>query len=35
VTTGTITDAWPIQRPQNWASDYGYLGLSGLTLSFT
>ena len=35
VTTGTITDAWPIRRQQTWASDYGDLGLSGLTLSFT
>ncbi len=35
VTTGTITDAWPVTPGQTWTSDYGALGLSGLTLSFT
>jgi len=35
VTTGTITDAWPIKAGQTWTSDYGALGLAGLTLSFT
>ena len=35
VTTGTITDAWPIAAGETWSSDYGALGLEGLTLSFT
>jgi 2-oxo-3-hexenedioate decarboxylase len=34
VTTGTITDAWPVKPGQTWMSDYGMLGLAGLTLSF-
>ena len=32
VTTGTVTDAWPIAPGQTWTSDYGALGLPGLTL---
>ena len=35
VTTGTVTDAWPVAPGETWRSDYGALGLSGLTLSFT
>ena len=35
VTTGTVTDAWPVARGQTWSSDYGELGLPGLTLRFT
>jgi 2-oxo-3-hexenedioate decarboxylase len=35
VTTGTITDAWPVAPGEIWSSDYGALGLSGLTLRFT
>jgi 2-oxo-3-hexenedioate decarboxylase len=35
VTTGTITDAWPVAAGEIWSSDYGALGLSGLTLRFT
>jgi 2-keto-4-pentenoate hydratase len=35
VTTGTLTDAWPVAPGQTWTSDYGALGLRGLTLSFT
>jgi len=35
VTTGTVTDAWPIAAGQTWSSDYGTLGLAGLTLMFT
>jgi 2-oxo-3-hexenedioate decarboxylase len=35
VTTGTITDAWPVAAGQTWSSDYGTLGLAGLTLTFT
>jgi len=35
VTTGTLTDAWPVKAGETWTSDYGALGLSGLTLTFT
>lgn len=34
VTTGTVTDAWPVAPGETWSSDYGALGLPGLTLSF-
>jgi 2-oxo-3-hexenedioate decarboxylase len=34
VTTGTITDAWPVAAGQVWSSDYGVLGINGLALSF-
>jgi 2-oxo-3-hexenedioate decarboxylase len=33
VTTGTLTNAWPIEPGQTWTSDYTRLGVSGLTLS--
>ncbi len=32
VTTGTITDAWPVAPGDSWSSDYGALGLPGLVL---
>ncbi len=35
VTTGTLTDAWPVARGENWSSDYGALGLPGLRLTFS
>lgn len=35
VTTGTITDAWPIAPGETWTSNYGSLGLEGLTVTFT
>jgi 2-keto-4-pentenoate hydratase len=35
VTTGTVTDAWPVARGQTWSSDYGALGLPGLRLAFS
>jgi 2-oxo-3-hexenedioate decarboxylase len=35
VTTGTITDAWPVAPGETWSSDYGALGIEGLTLSFS
>jgi 2-oxo-3-hexenedioate decarboxylase len=35
VTTGTVTDAWPVVSGETWTSDYGALGLSGMTLTFT
>jgi len=34
VTTGTITDAWPVASGETWSSDYGELGLTGLKVSF-
>jgi len=33
VTTGTITDAWPVARGDRWTSDYGELPVRGLTLA--
>ena len=30
----TITDAWPVAKGQTWTSDYGTLGLAGMTLAF-
>ena len=30
VTTGTITDAWPVAPGETWSSDYGALGLDGI-----
>lgn len=35
VTTGTISDAWPVAPGETWSSDYGELPLNGLRLSFT
>ncbi len=35
VTTGTVTDAWPVAAGETWASDYGTLGLGGVALTFT
>lgn len=34
VTTGTITDAWPVVSGETWSSNYSTLGLDGLTLTF-
>ena len=34
VTTGTITDAWPVAAGEVWSADYGTLGLPRLTLAF-
>ncbi len=34
ITTGTITNMWPITSGERWTSDYGSLGLNGLTVSF-
>jgi 2-oxo-3-hexenedioate decarboxylase len=34
VTTGTVTDAWPVAPGETWTSDYGALGLAGVTLTF-
>ncbi|MCC7327081.1 MAG: decarboxylase [Burkholderiales bacterium] len=33
VTTGTLTDAWPVTAGQSWSSDYGDLGISGLRVT--
>ncbi len=35
VTTGTITDAWPVAPGETWTSDYGTLGVEGLQLTFS
>jgi 2-keto-4-pentenoate hydratase len=35
VTTGTVTDAWPVAPGQAWSSDYGTLGLPGLRVSLS
>lgn len=35
VTTGTITDAWPVSSGETWTSDYGDLGLAEITLTFS
>ena len=35
VTTGTVTDAWPVKPGEVWSSDYGVLGLAGMTLGFS
>jgi 2-keto-4-pentenoate hydratase len=34
VTTGTVTDAWPVAPGETWTSDYGALGLPGMALTF-
>jgi 2-oxo-3-hexenedioate decarboxylase len=34
ITTGTVTDAWPVGAGETWTSDYGTLGVTGLALSF-
>ena len=33
VTTGTLTDAWPIAPGETWESDYGDLPVGGLALT--
>jgi 2-oxo-3-hexenedioate decarboxylase len=35
ITTGTVTDAWPVAPGETWTSDYGALGIPGLTLTFS
>jgi 2-oxo-3-hexenedioate decarboxylase len=35
VTSGTVTDAWPVAHGQTWSSDYGELDLPGLHLRLT
>jgi 2-oxo-3-hexenedioate decarboxylase len=35
VTTGTITDAWPVQGGQTWRTRPDHLRLPGLTIGFT
>jgi len=35
VTTGTLTDAWPVKPGETWSADYGALGIAGLTLHFS
>jgi len=33
ITTGTLTDAWPVTAGETWHSDYGSLRMPGLTLT--
>ena len=35
ITTGTVTDAWPVAPGETWTSDYGALGIPGLTVTFS
>ena len=35
VTTGTVTDAWPVAAGTTWTADYGQLGLQPIELAFT
>jgi 2-oxo-3-hexenedioate decarboxylase len=35
ITTGSLTDAWAVQPGEVWTSDYGELGIGGLTATFT
>jgi 2-oxo-3-hexenedioate decarboxylase len=32
ITTGTLTDAWPLIAGETWRSDYGTLGIGGIVL---
>ena len=34
VTTGTLTDAWPVRAGESWSSDYGELDIPGLEITF-
>jgi 2-oxo-3-hexenedioate decarboxylase len=34
VTTGTVTDAWPVTAGETWKSRYGALGIGGLSVRF-
>ena len=34
ITTGSLTDAWPVRPGETWTSDYGALGIGGLTATF-
>jgi 2-oxo-3-hexenedioate decarboxylase len=35
ITTGSLTDAWPVRAGETWISDYGALGIGGLTATFS
>ena len=35
ITTGTVTNAWPITAGESWTCDYGSLGLSSFRVTFT
>lgn len=35
ITTGTLTDAWPVAPGESWSSDYGALPLAGMRLALT
>jgi 2-oxo-3-hexenedioate decarboxylase len=34
ITTGSLTDAWPVASGETWSSDYGALPVAGLALTF-
>ena len=34
ITTGTLTDAWPVAPGEVWSSDYGALAIEGLAVQF-
>ena len=34
ITTGTVTNAWPVAPGERWTSDYGALDIRGLSISF-
>ena len=34
ITTGTLTDAWPVAPGEVWSSDYGVLAVEGLAVQF-
>jgi 2-oxo-3-hexenedioate decarboxylase len=34
ITTGSLTDAWAVRPGEAWSSDYGELGIGGLTVRF-
>ena len=34
ISSGTLTDAWPVRAGETWSSDYGELPIRGLTLRF-
>ena len=35
ITTGTLTDAWPVGHGETWSTNYGMLGIAGLELTLT
>lgn len=35
ITTGTLTNAWPVAPGERWTADYGALGLAALAVTFS